>query len=897
MKTRKLLAIVLALAMMASIFVIPSAAVEAGAACEILGLLQGDGEGVTAEYLAKATIRAQGLLISLRTMGLEGTATVFTGTDTFSDAADVNAEFWGPILAYAKANPSCGWVGYGDGTFHPSAIMTGAELAKVMLAVLGYEQGVDFEWADIATFAAAKGITVVVGSVDNNDLAASLVEALAVENKDGVLLVDALITAEVITQAQAIEAEVKEAAPAAPYTVAVTGVKTVVVTFAAAQDTATAIITLKKGLVGQAITTTWNTAKTVATIAKTTSFTAGDYTLTANTVATTFNIAANETATELVMLATTVYRKTAAQDLKIHLLNQYGEQMAYSAANVVGGVSFGTLAFVNNSATLTLTTLPAAGTSITVFAYYAAKNFTVNSTVTVIDDQKLSSISFTGPVTQGTASKAYTRLTEGTTGNTLAFKAYDQYGNVLNLTSYTAGTDYTLVISNATATVGNGVLTLDTVTKGTFSVRAIVMTTGAVSEMFSETVYAVPALASFDVVAPDAIYAGTAAAFTVAGLDQYGIAFTVSGLQLDAMTINPLSTTVTIAASGEVNTDNKSTLTFAAAGTADLYFIGSTTVIKTITVLAAKTVAEVNTVTVPVALQTGNTFTITSAGVTLKDQYGNAIAIVPANYSLELRRLAETNPYGVVSTGTDATVVTLAGLAITAQKAGTEQLRLTYYTGTVYGSTATNYREFVYDFAVTVVNPASVVAYELTTSKDVMCTDLARNASHDLTITLVGKTANGTAVTLIAAAGQLPTIVAQYTVTGTGAQIVGNKLTVLATDTDGIVTIKAWNSAGVVVASKDVLLDKATPTITGPVTIAVNATTGVVTVSAVDQFGVAIAAPAGTFYTSDAAKIVLSGATGTTVQTTRASGSTALTAVVRYVSVTGAYSAEISVTQ
>jgi hypothetical protein len=131
MKTRKLLALVLAIAMIATIFVVPSAAVAPGAACEILGLLEGDGEGVTAEYLAKGTTRAQGLLITLRARGLEDEAKAFTGTGTFTDAADVNADFWGPILAYAYANPDLGWVGDGDGTFRPADVMSGAELAKL----------------------------------------------------------------------------------------------------------------------------------------------------------------------------------------------------------------------------------------------------------------------------------------------------------------------------------------------------------------------------------------------------------------------------------------------------------------------------------------------------------------------------------------------------------------------------------------------------------------------------------------------------------------------------------------------------------------------------------------------------------------------------------------------
>ena len=139
MKTRKLLALVLAIAMIATIFVVPTAAtVEPGEACRILGLLQGSGDGVTAEYLALATTRAQGLLITLRARGLEADALAFAGTDNFDDVTDVNVAFWGPVLAYAKANDELGWIGDGDGNFRPASILSGAEAAKVMLSVREY---------------------------------------------------------------------------------------------------------------------------------------------------------------------------------------------------------------------------------------------------------------------------------------------------------------------------------------------------------------------------------------------------------------------------------------------------------------------------------------------------------------------------------------------------------------------------------------------------------------------------------------------------------------------------------------------------------------------------------------------------------------------------------------
>ena len=888
MKTRKLLALVLAIAMIATIFVVPSAAVAPGAACEILGLLEGDGEGVTAEYLAKGTTRAQGLLITLRARGLEDEAKAFTGTANFADAADVNITFWGPILAYAYANPDLGWLGDGDGNFRPADVMTGSELAKVMLALLGYTQGVDFEWADIATFAASKGVTVITGNATNDNLAASLVEVLALETTGGTKLIDAMIADGVVTEAAALAAEVKsEPAEQAPFTVTVAGVKTVKATFAEAQDTATAVVSLKKGVVGQAVTVTWDTAKKVATLAKTTSLTKGDYTVTVNGQSVDFTVAADETATELVVGASSVYAKTGAQDIKLHLLNQYGEKMTFTTAQMVGGSSLGTLTFTADSATLTVAAADK-GKTATIFAYYSPKNFTVNASITVVEDQKLSSIVFTGPIVQGTDSKTLTRLTAGTAGNTLAFKALDQYGNTLNLTAYAQGTDYSLVVSGATVGVTNGILTLTGLTAGTFSIRAIVMATGSVSEMYTETVYAVPALASFDVTVPDALYANAAADFVIAGVDQYGKAIAINSTVL---TITPLSTTVTVGA--RVDASNKVTLTFGAKGTADLYFTtGALTVSKAINVQAEKTVASI--VSIPVttqALLVGKTIVLDATKVVLNDQYGNKIAI-PAGWNWELRRLAETNVYGVVSTGTDATALTLAGLAITAQKAGAEQLRLTL-SNEPYGATTTTYKEFTYDFALSAVAASSVVTYELNIADSMYAG--AVSAAHDIAITLVGKTANGTTVTLSSTADTaLPTIVAQYTVTGANVAILGatSKLSTIAgVGADTTAVVKAWNNAGVVVAEKTVALKKAAPVVT-TVTMSSDATTHNVSIAAKDQYGVAITAPTGTYYSSDTTKLTVA-ADGTVTRVP----ATAATAIIRFVSDDGVWAREVSVTK
>jgi hypothetical protein len=902
MKTRKLLALVLAIAMIATIFVVPSAAVAPGAACEILGLLQGEGEGVTAEYLAKGTTRAQGLLITLRARGLEDEALAFTGTDTFTDAGDV-PEFWAPILAYAYANPALGWVGDGDGTFRPADIMTGAELAKVMLALLGYEQGEDFEWDDIATFAESKGVTVPEGEATNDDLAASLVEALATETKEGGTLVDALIETGVVTEEAALEAEVKETEPevTAAFAVEVAGAKKIKAVFAEAQDKDTAVISLKKGAVGQAITPNWDDAKKVVTLTKATALTKGDYTLTINGEAVDFTVEADETATELVVGASTVYLKTGPQDIKLHLLNQYGEQMQWTAGQVVFGASLGELVEKDSkTATLKLpddgkdpaTVTVKAGATSTIFAYYSPKNFTVNATITVVENQKLSSIVFTGPIALGDDSKKLTRLTEKTEGNTLACKALDQYGNKLKLDAYEKGVDYQLVVSGGTVVVGADKLTLNgaDLKAGTFTIRAIVMASGSVSEMYTETVYAAPKVASFDVVIPENIYANEEAAFAIEAIDQYGKAIDVPKDDVKDWTVTPLSP-AGIGYGGRVNEKNKIKVVFNKKGSADLYFqTDALTVIKPISVQAAKTVASI--FSIPVATQAllkEKVLKVVTGEVVLHDQYGNKIAHPAGEWKWELRRLADTDPYGL-ATGTDLKVVKITDMEILAQKAGTEYLRFALHNGATYGAGGDGYKEFVYDFALSVVETSAVVAFDFDVADQMYCGNENRLADHDIAIKIIGKTANGTTVTLQShdEVG-MPDMLGQYTVTGDEAKVSADETELTQakkSDKDSSTIIKAWSKTGLVVAEKTVVLKAGKPTVATLTMKYHKLVPAKVELIAKDQYGVAIGAPAGTFYSSDE-KILTVNAAG--VITPVKTG----TAIVRFVSDDGVWNVEV----
>ncbi|MFD0693119.1 hypothetical protein ACFQZT_03350 [Paenibacillus sp. GCM10027628] len=144
-----------------------------------LGILQGDGSGLTAEYLNKSTTRLQAAIMFLRLKGLESEALAYSGSDNFNDANLVYKEGQS-ILAYLKAHPELGWQGPGDNLFDPLAGITAQAYYKVLLESLGYKQGVDFEYAQAIAVAEQKGLSKIAGvqQVVNMNIATATIEAL-----------------------------------------------------------------------------------------------------------------------------------------------------------------------------------------------------------------------------------------------------------------------------------------------------------------------------------------------------------------------------------------------------------------------------------------------------------------------------------------------------------------------------------------------------------------------------------------------------------------------------------------------------------------------------------------------------------------------------------------------
>jgi len=224
MNNKKILALVLAFAMIFSsistVFADTTATIGADAeALKTIGVLKGDTtEGVTPAYLAKSTTRMQAAIMFLRLKGLEDEAMAFTGTANFADANTMTWADGKAIMAYLKANPQLGWIGADAGKFNPFETVTAQQYYKVMLEALGYKQTTadvtgDFEWNDVLTFAASKGLAKVadVAKLTNNDLAIATIEGLKANVKGTeTTLATSMVDAGMINKAAAIAAGLYE---------------------------------------------------------------------------------------------------------------------------------------------------------------------------------------------------------------------------------------------------------------------------------------------------------------------------------------------------------------------------------------------------------------------------------------------------------------------------------------------------------------------------------------------------------------------------------------------------------------------------------------------------------------------------------------------------------------
>lgn len=221
--SKRVLAIVLAFALVFSSFTTAFAdttiSQEAAAAAE-LGMLVGNGDGVTSDYLTTTPNRLQSAIMFLRLKGLEAEAKAYAGTDNFADAANYAWAEGKAIMGYLKANTELGWIG-SEGNFKPGEQIDEQSYYKVMLEALGYKQTVgevagDFTWNTVIEFAKSKGLTPAGGTFNVDGIAKATIGALKAVGKDNNKLIDKLVEAGKIDadKAEALGLYVKEQRPA-----------------------------------------------------------------------------------------------------------------------------------------------------------------------------------------------------------------------------------------------------------------------------------------------------------------------------------------------------------------------------------------------------------------------------------------------------------------------------------------------------------------------------------------------------------------------------------------------------------------------------------------------------------------------------------------------------------
>lgn len=168
---------------------------------EKLGLMQGDGNGVTATYANKTSTRIQSAVMVLRINGLEQQALNYNGQNNFKDGKNYSWQQGANLMSYLKDNPEIGFIGDNKNCFLPNVELTQKQYVKVMLENLGYKQNEDFKYDDTLSFAKSIGINIEdTSNFTNYDLAKTTVMFLNAKTTDGIKFIEKLINLGVVSK-------------------------------------------------------------------------------------------------------------------------------------------------------------------------------------------------------------------------------------------------------------------------------------------------------------------------------------------------------------------------------------------------------------------------------------------------------------------------------------------------------------------------------------------------------------------------------------------------------------------------------------------------------------------------------------------------------------------------
>jgi len=176
-----------------------------------IGMLVGDGGGVTEEYVEKEMDRLTAAISILKLKGLYEEALRYDGTRNFVDKNEVLWPEGRNIMAYLKDNPEIGFIGDDKGRFLPYEKIDEQSYYKVLLETLGYKQirsgKGDFSWEETLEFAHSIGLRPSYRKVFTIDLLArATVSALKAKTKDGIRYINILIEKGAVKRSKAIAA-------------------------------------------------------------------------------------------------------------------------------------------------------------------------------------------------------------------------------------------------------------------------------------------------------------------------------------------------------------------------------------------------------------------------------------------------------------------------------------------------------------------------------------------------------------------------------------------------------------------------------------------------------------------------------------------------------------------
>lgn len=510
-KSKKLIAVFTALVLIlltafpASSFAAQSVSNPDAGLCGTLGMLVGDGNGLTNEYLAKTPTRIQAALLFLRLKGLESEATNYKGASNFDD---VNKASWAEnIMAYMKAHPELGMVGVGDNKFSPDTYINAQAYYKILLEALGYKTGIDFQWDNTIAFANSLGLYKAANTTNFtlSDLSTATVEALKANAKGSVdTLAGTLVKNGVFNstqQAALVSANI--GLVMAGVQVSIKNASTIGASFTSKLTDLTKVSfeVKKDGLVVDSLTGKWNDAGTELSISRQSNYDAGTYSIKIlydNKVLDTKTLGIESERIASITFTPEIILRTSdiKGEVSYKALNQYGEDISKSAliknlvwasnADSVTIDTTNTKLIVIKNGTTTKDQLKDI-TKISIAGYDSVSNFTVSKELTVSDGYGLvKDIKFLGiknkdgktDITVDTKDKFY-----------IEYEAYDESGktidtysilsNVANFGVYSSNPYITAHIVRDPDNTSKALIEIDTHTaSGTAEISGVVMLTG-----------------------------------------------------------------------------------------------------------------------------------------------------------------------------------------------------------------------------------------------------------------------------------------------------------------------------------------------------------------------------------------------------------------------------------